>query len=141
MRQMEKVEEKIVPVKGLYSDAEVRIARLSLRWWWVNILLSVVLLLSPFYSFMWNNVPAAWNTWLFSAAALVIGIYELIVGGRALGGFLNALVGLWLFLSPWLVGYAGMNGVSWTNWIVGALLFFDTLWALWQIKVVSGNPV
>jgi hypothetical protein len=100
-----------------------------------------VLLLSPFYSFMWNNVPAAWNTWLFSAAALVIGIYELIVGGRALGGFLNALIGFWLFLSPWIVGYAGMNGVSWTNWIVGALLFFDTLWALWQIKVASGKLI
>lgn len=131
---------RVIHTGSHYSVAEDRIANLSLRWWWINVLLSIVLLLSPVYSVMWNNVPAAWNTWLFGAVALVIAIYELIVGGRARAGILNVLIGIWLFLSPWIVGYAGMNGVAWTNWIVGILLCIDTLWALWQIRVVSGGP-
>ncbi len=130
------MDSKVIHTGGAYSASEERVAKLSLRWWWVNILLCVILLASPVYSVMWGNVPA---TWIFAAVALVMGIYELIVGGRALGGILNALIGIWLFLSPWIVGYAGMNGVAWTNWIVGILFFVNTLWALWQIKVASGR--
>ncbi len=133
------MDSKVTHTGGAYSASEERIAKLSLRWWWVNILLCVILLASPVYSVMWGNVPATWNTWIFAAVALVMSIYELIVGGRALGGILNALIGIWLFLSPWIVGYAGMNGVAWTNWIVGILLCANTLWALWQIKVASGR--
>lgn len=128
---------KIIDTGGAYSAAEERIAKLSLPWWRLNILLSIILLASPVYSVMWNNVPATWNTWLFSAVVLMMGIYELVVGGRALGGILNAFIGIWFFLAPWIVGYAGMNGVAWTNWIVGILLCADTLWALWQIKVAT----
>jgi hypothetical protein len=35
--------------------------------------------------------------------------------------WLNLLIGIWLFISPWVVGFAGTEtAASWNAWILGA---------------------
>jgi hypothetical protein len=43
--------------------------------------------------------------------------------------WLNLILGVWLFLSPWLLGYVGTNlTASWNAWILGvALVVFSAI--------------
>jgi hypothetical protein len=36
---------------------------------------------------------------------------------QAIGDVLNLLLAVWLFLSPWIVGFAGVMPAAWTAWL------------------------
>ena len=37
--------------------------------------------------------------------------------------WLNLLIGIWLFISPWVLGFVGSNaGADWNAWILGAAI-------------------
>jgi hypothetical protein len=37
--------------------------------------------------------------------------------------WLNLLIGIWLFISPWVMGFVGSNaGADWNAWILGAAI-------------------
>jgi hypothetical protein len=38
------------------------------------------------------------------------------------------ILGVWLVLSPWLLGYAEFNLVAWNSVAVGALIIVFTFW-------------
>ncbi|MDP1706373.1 MAG: SPW repeat protein [bacterium] len=37
---------------------------------------------------------------------------------------------IWLLISPWLLGYSGLNLIVWNNLIVAILLIVFTFWNL-----------
>ena len=43
--------------------------------------------------------------------------------------WLNLLIGIWLFISPWVIGFAGADsGASWNAWILGvAIVVFSAI--------------
>ena len=43
--------------------------------------------------------------------------------------WLNLLIGIWLFISPWVIGFAGADyGASWNAWILGvAVVVFSAI--------------
>lgn len=42
----------------------------------------------------------------------------------------NLVVGAWLFISPWLVGFAGTSAAAWDAWVFGVVIMVFALWAL-----------
>jgi hypothetical protein len=34
----------------------------------------------------------------------------------------SVLLGVLLFVAPWVVGYSGLTGPAWTSWVVGAVV-------------------
>ena len=36
---------------------------------------------------------------------------------QAVGDVLNLILAIWLFLSPWIVGFAGLMPAAWTAWL------------------------
>lgn len=44
--------------------------------------------------------------------------------------WVNVVLGLWLFVSPWLLGVSGVESASRTAWVLGALVVAAALWAL-----------
>jgi hypothetical protein len=43
--------------------------------------------------------------------------------------WLNLLIGIWLFISPWVMGFAGSGtGADWNAWIIGvAIVVFSAI--------------
>ena len=39
----------------------------------------------------------------------------------------TTLLGVLLFVSPWVVGYTGLTGAAWTSWLVGVLVVVVSL--------------
>jgi SPW repeat len=44
--------------------------------------------------------------------------------------WLNVIVGIWLFISPWVLGTTSDNAAAWNAWIIGAAIFVVALIAL-----------
>jgi uncharacterized membrane protein HdeD (DUF308 family) len=36
--------------------------------------------------------------------------------------WVTIVLGVLLFVAPWVVGYAGLTGAAWTSWLVGAIV-------------------
>jgi uncharacterized membrane protein HdeD (DUF308 family) len=41
--------------------------------------------------------------------------------------WVTIVLGVLLFVAPWVVGYAGLTGAAWTSWLVGALVVVVSL--------------
>ena len=44
--------------------------------------------------------------------------------------WLNLVVGVWLFISPWVLGTTSDSATAWNAWIIGAAIFVVALIAL-----------
>ena len=76
---------------------------------------------------------AAWNAW-------VLGVLIFLVALSAIGRmefwqeWINLLLGAWVFVAPWALGFAGMPNASWNHWIVGALVFLISVSNLSSVR-------
>lgn len=72
---------------------------------------------------------------------------DIVQGGSAAGGgesgrswyrwqdWVNLIIGIWLFIAPWVVRTAFANSsaasaASWNSWVLGVIVFIMALWAL-----------
>jgi SPW repeat len=123
------------------------------RWQdWANVILAVWLFISPWVLQFGAgaqvapagavNGPtvavshAAWNAW-------VLGVIVFLVALSAIGSWevwqewWNLVLGAWIFVAPWALGFVGLPRASWDHWIVGALVF---LLALWELNRLRNTP-
>lgn len=49
--------------------------------------------------------------------------------------WINALIGVWLIISPWTLGYSQDGGTVWFSIIVGAILLIVSVWAAVQSEI------
>ncbi len=43
-------------------------------------------------------------------------------------------LGLWLVISPWVLGFSSISIMKWSNVIVGTVIFLINLWAVFDKK-------
>lgn len=98
---------------------------------WLNLVLAVALLVSPWViGFAVETMPA-WNAWI---VGIVLGALAI----TALSAFAeweewaNLVLGLWLIVSPWLLQFAANMNAMWTRVVLGALVAAVSAWALWD---------
>jgi SPW repeat len=121
----------------------------SYRWQdWANVVLAIWLFISPWalrfgIAQAVNGSPvavnhAAWNAW-------VLGIIVFLVALSALGSiqvwqeYWNLVLGAWIFVAPWALGFVGLSRASWDHWIVGALIFLVALSGISQVRTVTNS--
>jgi hypothetical protein len=128
------------------------------RWQdWCNLVLAIWLFISPWVLVFSGGAPAptagtpgagpgiagpaattggdaAWNAW-------VLGVIVFLVALSAIGRmefwqeWINLLLGAWIFVAPWALGFAGrLPNASWDHWIVGALIFLISLSNLSSVR-------
>ncbi len=105
---------------------------------WANLILAIWLFISPwvlrFGAAAANGPPpeishAAWNAW-------VLGVIVFLVAVSAIGRmeawqeYITMVLGAWIFVAPWALGFTPLGRASWDHWIVGALIFLISLWSL-----------
>ena len=105
------------------------------RWQdWVNLVLAAWLFISPWVlkfapGFASASVAVAWNAWIF---AIVIGVFSVagLVRAQVWEEVVVLLSAIWVFISPWILHYTGMQEALWSSVIVGALIFISAVWDL-----------
>jgi len=76
---------------------------------------------------------AAWDAW-------VLGVIVFLVALSALSRLeywqerVNMVLGIWIFIAPWVLGFTDLRNASWDHWIVGALVFLISVCLLAQMR-------
>jgi uncharacterized membrane protein HdeD (DUF308 family) len=87
---------------------------------WAEVVLGLVALLS----FLWmdTNNAAQWTMIILGALVTLDGVASLAMPGMIYGEAVQIVLGVLMFISPWVLSYSEFKGISWTSWIVGALI-------------------
>lgn len=100
---------------------------------WVLSLLGLWMFASPWlFAFTGQSMPA-WNSYIAGAIVLILSLAAL-VNFTVWEEWINVAVGLWLVISPWLLGYANMTSMTWNQVIVGLLVVILAAWDVWTMR-------
>ncbi len=106
----------------------------------VNVVLGVWLFFSAWILGFADITAAFWNALIFGAALAVAAFLALWQYGKW-EEWVDAAIGAWLVISPWLLGFAMLSGegaamaATWNMIIVGVVSFVLAIWSLrdnWQ---------
>ena len=90
----------------------------------INFILGIWVLISPFVLGAVHSPGAVWNN-------VIVGIVMIaFAANRAWGGrhqgtettWVNFVLGIWLIISPWIVGFRTSPALTWNNVIVGIVV-------------------
>lgn len=108
------------------------------RWQdWLILLGGVWLFVAPWALGTSGDAASSQNAW-------VLGILLAGTAWWALGRpsdktpeWLQVLYGVWLFVSPWVLGFSGLAAASWNALLVGVGVFAVALWAVSEMASAS----
>jgi hypothetical protein len=96
----------------------------------LNIIAGIWILISPWVYGYAVDTGGMWNSVI---VGIVIAVLALI---RASGAYtqawlswINAILGLWLIISPWVYGYDNNTGGSWNSIILGIIVCILAVWS------------
>lgn len=101
------------------------------RWQdWANLLLGLWLFVSP-WMLQYADSTAAWNAYVMGAGIVVFAAFAAYMP-RTWEEVINTLLGVWLVVSPFLLGFAGMAGVALHTVVIGVLVMAFAMWAMFS---------
>ena len=72
---------------------------------------------------------AAWDAWILGVIIAIIAIVAML-RAAPWQDWATLILGIWLFIAPWILSFTGLANAAWDHWIVGALVFLVSLSAL-----------
>ena len=101
------------------------------RWQsWLNLIVGVWLFISPWVLGTTSNTNAAWNAWIIGAAIFVVALIALGTPTSMVAPWVNVVLGVWLFISPWVLRYTDLSDASANAWVFGVITVLVALWAM-----------
>src|SRR6267378_4895108 len=110
----------------------------EMRWQdWINALLGVVLFITPFVFGDTSQTAAAWTAYVGGALLFVLGGGSLLFRWNPTVEYLPLIVGVLVFLAPWVLGFSAIAAMAWSAWVIGVLAFISAGSAL----LMGGNLI
>jgi hypothetical protein len=117
------------------------------RWQnWANVVLGIILFIAPWFIGTAYNlrIPAdshaAWNAWIVGAVVALVALWSLAAPRASLPEWINVVLGVWLFIAPWVLGYSFLAAPAWTAWIIGILVIIMAGWAIMDVMRLYSAP-
>jgi hypothetical protein len=89
---------------------------------WVNVLLGLWLIISPWVLRLDGGAAAANNVAL-GFLVLIVAIFSIVAAPENhAAAWVNVGAGIWVFISPWVVGYATQSAALKNDAVVGVLV-------------------
>lgn len=108
------------------------------KYWqnWVNVFLGVWVFVSPWFMQQIMAPEGArgagtWNLYVVGVAIAVLSLVALYAF-NAWEEWLNVALGVWLLVSPWLMGYSASTALRWNAVVAGVLVVVFAAWALYE---------
>ena len=103
----------------------------------VNLLLGLWLIASPWALGFSAEVNPTWNAVIFGlliAAVSLVALFRVMAWEE----WVNLAAGIWLLISPWVLGFSGIAMALYNAVIVGVVVAVLALWALGTDKDIGG---
>jgi hypothetical protein len=75
---------------------------------------------------------ALWNALIVGVALLVLGVWAALSNQETTDkslDWINALIGVWLIIAPFILGYTAIVAAMWNDIIVGLVVVVFEVWA------------
>ncbi|MBI5401650.1 SPW repeat protein [Candidatus Wolfebacteria bacterium] len=53
--------------------------------------------------------------------------------------WIKLILGVWIFASPWILDFSGINLALWNNVIIGGLMIIFSLWRIFSKKIENNQ--
>ena len=103
----------------------------------VNLVAGLWMLISPWVLGHQAETNPTWNAVIFGiliAAAAPFALFRVMAWEE----WVSVAFGLWLVISPWLLGFSALVAAMWNAVIVGVIVAALALWALGTDKDIGG---
>lgn len=132
---------------------------------WGNLLVAGTLFVSPWFLGTARQTSSSWNAWLVGSGMVFFTVRTLLPPPGAYtsrhareGGRIawwqrvvdschythiareQLVVGAWLLVAPWLLGFAASGAAAWTAWVGGSVTLVLAWWKLLDLRR-GGPPV
>jgi hypothetical protein len=84
---------------------------------------------------------AAWTAWIGGVLLVIVGLYDLATPDQRTGQWIEGIIGVLLFISPWVLGFTGLMTMAWTVWIIGVLSVVLAAWVVFGESVAEQRMV
>ncbi|HEU4671793.1 MAG TPA: SPW repeat protein [Candidatus Limnocylindrales bacterium] len=106
----------------------------------LSVLAGLWLLISPWVLGFSDRQNPLWN-------AVILGIVIAVLAFIRAGGWysaiwlawVNLVLGIWVFISPWVLGFADQNAPLWDALVVGVIIVILSAWSIWATSA-RGAP-
>jgi hypothetical protein len=104
------------------------------RWQdWVSLVLGALLFISPWVFGTATNGASSWDAWIIGILGVLLAIFALaFLSSASISRGLSLVLGIALFISPWVLGFAALSSAAWVAWIIGVLFVIANGWTLSQ---------
>lgn len=103
----------------------------------VNLILGLWMVVSPWVLGYQAQANPTWNAVILGiviAACALIALFKV----KAWEEWVNAVLGIWLIASPWVLAFSGLAAAAANAVIVGLIVTVLALWALGTDKDIGG---
>ena len=92
------------------------------RWQdWVTVVLGVLLFIAPFAFAATANQSAAWTAYAGGVLLAIAGLWSLSSPANQFSEWAEVVIGILVFIAPWVLGFTGLTPIAWSAWIAGVL--------------------
>jgi uncharacterized membrane protein HdeD (DUF308 family) len=101
------------------------------RWQdWVALVVGVLVALSPLVVSTAGEPGALTTLIVLGVLLAVTSLWSLYSPGMVATEYVHAVLGVLLFLAPFVFTYVALSGAAWTSWIAGIVAVVVGLWAV-----------
>jgi hypothetical protein len=106
---------------------------------WVNLFLGIWVLVSPWAIGRDAGSALISNAYIVGSAVTAVAVAAL-VAFRLWEEWVTLILGTWLLVSPWFLGFSAMSVLTWNTVAIGILITVCATWALTDVEE-GGKPV
>lgn len=103
----------------------------------LNLILGLWMAASPWILAHATEMQPTWNAVIIGGLVAALALYEFFKV-MAWEEWTSVALGVWLVISPWVLGFSGSAAAMWNAVIVGAVVAVLALWALGTDKSIGG---
>ena len=96
----------------------------------LDIIAGIWLIISSWVLSYASHTTPFWNDVIIGAVIAVIALIRFFGAWRASWlSWINVVLGIWLIISPWVLGYTGIHAAAWNNVILGIIVIVLSWWS------------
>ena len=110
---------------------------------WIMALAGIWAIIAPFALHYVGTTTALWNDMIVGVVVLLLAVLAAVVQDndnvRNLD-WVNAVLGVWLILSPFILGYSVLMAAMWSDIITGVVIVALAVWTEIELPNAIGQP-
>jgi hypothetical protein len=100
---------------------------------WVNLVCAVLLFISPWVLAFSGDVTATRAAWITGVVVAIFAVAALVQFAEW-EEWISALLGLWMIVAPWIVGFSALGVAVAAFVVLGIVVALASAAEIWQIR-------